>query len=207
MTSLIHPHLSLILSAVAGVLSHMLYFVRGEHHLYVTSYVGVTIAVFVAVFRFHLYVLPPQQAFTRTCCIAIVYIAALCISITVYRMFFHPLRHFPGPRSMRTSKFVHAFRSRRLDNHHQMGRLHQRYGDIVRTGPNELTLFSPEAYVALHGAQSKCTKSDWYDVLKPSHSFHSTRAKDIHGKRKRVWERAFSSKGRDPLKPSVTLSL
>ena len=195
MPLLADPRLSITLSVVGGVLSHWLYFIRGEHHLYVTSYIWVAAAAFVAAFEFHFFTLPPQQAFTKTCGIATTYVAALCISITVYRTFFHPLRHFPGPRSLRFSKFGHAFLSRKLDNHHQMDRLHRKYGDIVRTGPNELSLFSAEAYVALHGAQSHCTKSDWYDVLKPSQSFHSTRVKSIHGRRKLVWERAFSSKG------------
>ena len=195
MTQFADLSFSVGLSALAGVISHMVYFVRGEHHLYATSYIGIAAVSLITVFQLHLHTMPPQQAFIRTRAIAAVYVVALSISIIIYRMCFHPLRHFPGPRRMRISKIGHAFSSRRLDNHHQMDQLHQEYGDFVRTGPNELTISSPEAYHALHGPQSICTKAAWYDILKPSNSLHSTRIKAIHDNRRRVWEQAFSTKG------------
>ncbi|KAG8532538.1 uncharacterized protein KY384_002415 [Bacidia gigantensis] len=84
-----------------------------------------------------------------------------------------------------------------------MDRLQREYGDFVRTGPNELTIFKPEAYSVLHGSQSRCTKAAWYDVLKPNDSMHSTRIKAVHGERKRVWDRAFSTKAVAGYEPRI----
>ena len=189
------PYLGLC--ALAGLFSHLVYFIRGEHHLHSAFYGGLLAALFITItsLQVHLYSFPFQQAFINTSAIVAAYGAALFSSITIYRIFFHPLRHFPGPKAMGISKLAHILRSRRLDNQHQMDQLQRAYGDFVRTGPNELTIFCPEAYLTLHGPQSKCTKAAWYDVLKPSNSLHSTRVKANHGKQKRVWDRAFSTKG------------
>ena len=185
------------LYALAGILSHLTIFIRGEHHLHAASYLGILISVFTSIsyLQVNLHSLPILQSIIDTSTLAAAYSIAMCSSILIYRIFFHPLRHFPGPMTMRMSKVGHIFRSRMLDNHHQMDKLYKKYGDIVRTGPNELTIFKPEAYAALHGQQSKCTKAAWYDVLKPNESMHSTRVKANHGRQKRMWERAFSSKG------------
>lgn len=186
-----------LVSSLTALLSHWFYFVRGEHHTYAMSYFIILIVVVLAMIssQHYFWLLPFRQACSNAGSIVAAYAATLSCSIVTYRLYFHPLRHFQGPRSMRISKLGHAFRSRKLDNHHQIDRLYESFGDFVRTGPNELTIFRPEAYAALHGAQSKCTKSDRYDVLKPSHSMHSTRTKADHGKRKRVWDHAFSVKG------------
>ena len=188
---------SLGLCAFAGILSHLGFFIRAEHHLRGTVYARLACAVFITILslQVHIYSLPFKQAFIDTSAIAAAYTIALVTSIIVYRIFFHPLRHFPGPTAMAVFKLAHAFRSRKLDNHIQMDQLQRTYGDFVRTGPNEITIFRPEAYMALHGPQSKCTKAAWYDVLKPNNSFHSTRVKSMHGKQKRVWDHAFSTKG------------
>lgn len=85
-----------------------------------------------------------------------------------------------------------------------MDRLRRDYGDFVRTGSNELTVFKPEAYTALHGSQSKCTKAAWYDVLKPNNSMHSTRVKSAHALQKKAWDVAFGAKGKTNFPLSLT---
>jgi hypothetical protein len=55
-------------------------------------------------------------------------------SMIIYRLFFHPLRHFPGPVLARVSKFWHVFRLSGLQNQLLLEDLHQKYGDIVRVG-------------------------------------------------------------------------
>ena len=187
----------LALPALAGLISHLAYFIRGEHHQHTHFYVFLFNAVTIGIssLQIHLYSCPLRLAIVNTVWIMATYVIALFSSIIIYRVFLHPLRRFPGPRLLSLSKFGHAFMSRKLDNHRQMDKLHRQYGDFVRTGPNEITIFTPEAYAALHGPQSKCTKSDWYDVLKPNNSLHSSRVKAFHGKQKRIWDRAFSPKG------------
>lgn len=66
-----------------------------------------------------------------------------------------------------------------------------------RVGPNELSIVKPGAVKALMGQGSKCTKSPWYDVVGLPHTTtHLERDRVRHGKRRKVWDRAFSAKGR-----------
>lgn len=59
----------------------------------------------------------------------------LVISIGVYRLLFHRLRRFPGPWGARLSRF-YAVRlaSKGLQYHLELQKLHEQYGDFVRTG-------------------------------------------------------------------------
>jgi tryprostatin B 6-hydroxylase len=61
------------------------------------------------------------------------YFAALVTSILLYRVFFHPLRKFPGPFSYRFSKLVQvASIAKDSNNYLQAEELRKQYGDIVR---------------------------------------------------------------------------
>lgn len=65
------------------------------------------------------------------------YILGLFISIFVYRISgFHRLTAagFPGPFGARVSKLWHVWACRYSKNHELLDRLHQEYGDFVRTG-------------------------------------------------------------------------
>lgn len=66
----------------------------------------------------------------------------------------------------------------------------------VASGPNELTIFRPEAVKALDGIGTKCSKAPWYDIMQPRVSVATTRDKVLHSQRRRVWEKAFSSSGK-----------
>ncbi|KAI4595497.1 hypothetical protein KJ359_006843 [Pestalotiopsis sp. 9143b] len=69
-----------------------------------------------------------------------------------------------------------------------------KFGDFVRTGPAEITVFDPQIYGILDGPRSVCVKSEWYDLLHPFLSLVSSRDKDIHAARRREWVRCFTSK-------------
>lgn len=50
---------------------------------------------------------------------------------------------------------------------------------------------------ALIGTGSKCTKSPWYDVVGLPHTTtHLERDRVRHDKRRKVWDRGFSAKGK-----------
>ncbi|RFU29400.1 hypothetical protein B7463_g6939, partial [Scytalidium lignicola] len=72
--------------------------------------------------------------------------------------------------------------------------LNEEYGDFVRTGPSEITIYLPEAIPVIYGPSSKCTKAPRYDVSWPTVSMHASRDKTLHDKRRRIWDRAFSTK-------------
>ncbi|KAJ6005682.1 hypothetical protein N7451_003626 [Penicillium sp. IBT 35674x] len=82
------------------------------------------------------------KAFDMTVLIAILkaslagasFLAALGISMVVYRFLFHRVRHFPGPLWAKISRFPVIFDVQKsgFKYHQELKRLHRRYGDFVR---------------------------------------------------------------------------
>ncbi|KAM0328787.1 hypothetical protein ACHAQA_005201 [Verticillium albo-atrum] len=70
---------------------------------------------------------------------------------TTYNIFFHPLRHYPGPLLQRASKipwYLHYIGGTAA--HHTQS-LHERYGPVVRIGPHHLSFTDPQAYKDIYG--------------------------------------------------------
>jgi hypothetical protein len=62
-------------------------------------------------------------------------------------------------------------------------------------GPNEVTVFHPDALAKLDGPGNHNTKSAWYDFLMPDMGVTTIRNKAFHDQRRRVWTQALSAKG------------
>lgn len=122
--------------AAAGVASHLLYFIRGDHNTYAHRWVtrGLTgVGVLAgAVFHFTRYKAAPTVVMTGLFTSS--YFTALFTSIGLYRVLFHPLRKFPGPSWAPISNLFHTYAIRNSDNYFFIQKLHQQYGPIVRTG-------------------------------------------------------------------------
>ncbi|PVI04480.1 cytochrome P450 [Periconia macrospinosa] len=120
---------------------------------------------------------------------------SLFSSIGVYRVFFHKLRSFPGPYLARVSKLWHVWKcvKSRSRNHLILDDLYKQYGDFVRTGPREITVFHPDILYAIDGPGTKCSKTDWYDILLPEIAINTARDKSEHDHRRKIWNRAFTT--------------
>lgn len=189
-----------LLAAAAGVVCHVGYFIHGEHHMKSPRILGMFIIgplIFFACVRFQTSFSFAEATIT-TLVVSSSYFAALTASILTYRVLFHPLRHFPGPFSARLTKLTHVSRLLpRSDNFAQAHQLHEKYGDVVRVGPNELTIINPDAIAAIHSSSSKCIKSAWYDAIGGRNpSLQLTRDRPTHDKRRKIWDQAFSMKGK-----------
>ncbi|KAG8529675.1 uncharacterized protein KY384_005156 [Bacidia gigantensis] len=193
------------LCALAGITSHLGYFIKGEHHMQTPRLVTYSILSFIAVttFQVMLYKFAMRDALGNTSLMAIAYLSALLSSVLIYRQYFHPLRHFHGPKLMGLTKLEHVFRSRKFDNYRQLDEIHSTYGDFVRTGPNELTIFRAAALPILLGSRSRCIKAPWYDFSTPNVSLVTTRDRSFHDHKRRVWDHAFSMKALDQYEPRV----
>lgn len=56
-------------------------------------------------------------------------------SMVLYRLFFHPLRRFPGPVGSRISRLHASFLTlKTAQMHYVIQDMHRQYGDVVRTG-------------------------------------------------------------------------
>jgi hypothetical protein len=82
---------------------------------------------------------PASQVAVAISVVDSVFLAALGLSITFYRLLFHPLRKYPGPVLARLTKIWFAFVCRDGKVFRVIQALHKQYGDVVRIG----TYFCP----------------------------------------------------------------
>ncbi|KAK2734555.1 hypothetical protein FQN55_002597 [Onygenales sp. PD_40] len=185
---------SCILAAVAGITTHLGFFIHGEHHRYghkiVKAYIYLFFSLGAAILYFTHYAV--AKTIINTLLISASYLAGLYGSISAYRVLFHPLRQFPGPFLCRLSNIYHSSLLKKSDNYLVMHKLHEKYGPICRTGPGNLSVNVPEAVQAFLGSDSKCSKTPWYEQSLPLVNLHTMRDKKVHEKRRKVFSKAFS---------------
>lgn len=203
-----------ILATALGLASHWTYFIHGEHHMQAPVYGSLFLASMPTLYLLELQENGPSHALRTGLQLIAVYILALFTSMTVYRLFFHRLRHFNGPLGARISKIWHTWYVRHSRNHLVLDRLYREYGTFVRTGasmcrvqaiwylltmlrlgPEELTVFDPETLWAMNAPASAFRRPDWYDLPLPLKSLANVRDVAIHDQRRRIWDQAFSLKG------------
>jgi hypothetical protein len=141
----------------------------------------------------------------------------LLASITLYRLAFHRCRKFPGPTAAKISKFYAArLSAKNVQYYKELEKMHEQYGDFVRTGerlrtknsigvdvdsnkgPREISVLRKSAVPILYGPNSECSKSTWYGQTgndPKKCSIHMTRDFNDHRLRRRAWDRGFSIKG------------
>lgn len=202
-------------AALVGLASHVFYFKQGEHHLNapILFYCFLGCPFVVLVLEEVFADVSMSEAANLTSGLVASFFAALFESIVLYRTLFHPLRTFSGPFGAKISKIWHVYHIRNSQNHLFLDKLHRRYGTFVRTGmhrptakkmlsnvslllgPEEVTVFAPEAIPAVDGPGNTCVKSPWYDLLYPMNSILVVRDKQAHDMRRQVWEQAFTLPG------------
>ncbi|KAE8357309.1 cytochrome P450 [Aspergillus caelatus] len=193
-------------SAIAlGLVSHWGFFVHGELDLGAANIarfhlLGTSLLIFAKV---RLESVPIQDALRGTVTLLSLYAGTLFFSILVFRLFWSPLNHIQGPLSLRLTKLTHVWKQARFRNCEVLHELHKQYGDIVRTGPNEVTLFGTEAYYKVHGKDSECGRAAYYDLLHPMVSLDTTRDPAVHAYRRKIWDQAFSMRALERLEPLV----
>ncbi|KAL8997115.1 MAG: hypothetical protein Q9169_003551 [Polycauliona sp. 2 TL-2023] len=212
-----------LISATAGALSHIVYFNRGEHHLYGTTYLLVYSVVWtVGAIALNQRGASVHEATARVTAWMFSYFVGLYSSLIIYRSMFHPLNKFPGPFGARLSKFWLSAHVKDRTAFRTIHRLHEEYGDFVRVGPSDLSIAHPSATNAIYGPASKTSKATWYDLTLPMGplrkaalledcdlhstginvadfditlvSLQTTRSRADHDQRRRLWSAAFSDK-------------
>ncbi|KAJ5715972.1 cytochrome P450 [Penicillium malachiteum] len=185
------------LAILSGVLAHWCIFIHGEWHLrlksLVLSHITILGVLYAAKAVSAEYYVIPEKDLLRPALLMILYLASLFSSIVVYRLFFHRLRQFPGPKLAAGSKLWHVWKCRSSRGHHVLQDWHEKYGTFVRTGPAEITVFHPAVYEAMDGHGNNNTRSDWYDLLYPRVSSIFTRDRALHNVRRKLWNNALSS--------------
>ncbi|KAM5535858.1 hypothetical protein V8D89_010476 [Ganoderma adspersum] len=130
----------------------------------------------------------------------------LLCSIGFYRLSpWHPLARYPGPLPLKLSKLPMAWISRGGRRHIYTQELHRRYGDIVRVGPNEVSISNPAAIQPFMGT-SGLHKGPQWEARTATQSVHPliaiTDPKE-HLRRRKPWNRALNVASLKDLEPLV----
>ena len=184
------------IAAAVGVVAHLFFFKRGEHHLHGLRYIQLlVITAVIGVLSIRGQGEPSwQKAIYQVSTIGSCFLGGLYTSLIVYRAFFHPLNNFPGPYGARLSNFWLSAQLKDGRAYRKVAELHAEYGDFVRVGSSDLSITHPKAVSAIYGLGSRCTKAAWYDLNKPMVSLQTLRVKTLHDQRRRQWSSAFSDK-------------
>ncbi|KAL8787404.1 MAG: hypothetical protein Q9195_007779 [Heterodermia aff. obscurata] len=178
---------------VLGVATHRFYLSNGEHHLHGLLYLQILISIVsTTILTLIFFGLSLDHAINKTSTPTLLYLCGLTSSLFLSRTLLSPLSAFPGPFLAKISALHFSLSLRASNAHDKLLKLHRRYGDFVRIGSSDLSITHPAAIDAIYGRGSPCTKAAWYDLTHPMTSLQTTRSRDTHDKRRRLWSAAFS---------------
>ncbi|KAM3509232.1 hypothetical protein MY11210_006415 [Beauveria gryllotalpidicola] len=120
----------------------------------------------------------------------LVYISLL----VVYRIWFHPLSKYPGPKLQAAWYLPHLYHNYLVGNGHlRTTRLHRKYGPIVRIGPNHLAVDGSIGWRDIYGHKTGKQEFDKFFTPFPnSESSLIIAPKDTHRRIRRQLAHAFS---------------
>ncbi|KAI1380476.1 benzoate 4-monooxygenase cytochrome P450 [Hypoxylon crocopeplum] len=112
----------------------------------------------------------------------------------------HPLYRFPGPFSASISNALHSWTFMAGRQPYDVLKLHEMYGPVVRTSPNELSFNSAQSWRDIYGFRPNhktFVKSPFYDggsFADVAHSIVSERDPTNHGIMRKYLSHAFSDR-------------
>jgi cytochrome P450 family 628 len=195
-----------IYSALLGVIAHQLYFRRGEHTWLAPYYALILLLAPLTLYLIHRLGFKDEasQSLVYASTIYTSFLTGLFSSLAIYRLYFHPLRRYPGPPGARLSQLWFVWQMKeKVDSAWFLQRLHQQYGEYVRIGPNMLSISDPDMINSIHGPGAKFEKGEWYDQS-PYPNLQQLRDKAVHDRRRRLrYDPAFTAKALRDYEPRV----
>ncbi|KAF2112117.1 cytochrome P450 [Lophiotrema nucula] len=93
-------------------------------------------------------------------------IAALIAYVVHIFQLWYRLSHIPGPSSASLSKFWIVYHSLKGTQPQAIKEANDKYGSLVRIGPNELVTDDPEVLRKMMAVRSPYTRGPWYDAMR-----------------------------------------
>ncbi|KAJ5575191.1 benzoate 4-monooxygenase cytochrome P450 [Penicillium hetheringtonii] len=125
-------------------------------------------------------------------------IVAYLIARTIYRLFFHPLSGFPGPKFAAISFLPEFYYDviRRGMYIWEVERMHEEYGPIVRINPRELHVKDPFYFDEIYAGRGRVRDKDpaWTVALLTPNAMASTNGHDQHRVRRNILNNFFSKR-------------
>ncbi|EKM53670.1 uncharacterized protein PHACADRAFT_211341 [Phanerochaete carnosa HHB-10118-sp] len=135
-----------------------------------------------------------------------IFYATLVSSVFLYRVTpFHPLARYPGPFLAKITRWYWTLIAVKGYQHIELKRLHEIHGDIVRIGPNELSFRDVSMVQHIMGAHGmpKGPMWDGRAFKPPVLPLVGLREVAEHSRRRRPWNRAFSTAALKEYEPVI----
>ena len=119
------------------------------------------------------------------------------VAQAVYNLFFHPLRDIPGPKLAAATESYKNWYMITGQLVYQELKYFQKYGPMVRDGPNSVLFADPQAWKDIYGHRLGGRPATLKTVsIKPAHEGHEMLefipSEEEHGRRRRLYMHAFS---------------
>ncbi|KAK4227386.1 putative cytochrome P450 [Podospora fimiseda] len=120
------------------------------------------------------------------------------VAIVIYRLYFHPLSSFPGPKLAAATSLYQLYYEVFAPEttpwpEYQRSVLHSKYGPTVRVRPDALHIADPEAYRKIHRSGAKFTKAKYfYKSFSTEYSLFGTMDLEFHRKRRNIISPLFA---------------
>ncbi|TVY36452.1 Pisatin demethylase [Lachnellula occidentalis] len=126
------------------------------------------------------------------------------------RVRFRPgIRKIPGPRLAAYTRWWNVKNAASGDAHQSFRRLHEKYGKVVRVGPNHVAISDPAMIPVIYGTNNKFLKTRFYDLFvtpyegNMMHSMFSTTEVSQHRTLRRSVANTFSLSSMKQFEPQV----
>ena len=122
---------------------------------------------------------------------SLAYLALSWFITSIYNLYFHPLRHFPGPKLWLLFPITRQIDSVLGRREHKNLAYHETYGPVVRASPDMLTFTSADAWRDIYGPRGAAELPKFFGRAGPSTSIIDARDPQTHGRFRRAMLPAF----------------
>ncbi|KAF2730233.1 putative cytochrome P450 [Polyplosphaeria fusca] len=130
------------------------------------------------------------------------------VAITLYRLYFHPLAKFPGPKLAAITQYYEIYYDLVKTGQFifEIERMHDVYGPIVRINPDELHVKDSDYYDEIYasGNRKRDKAETWVIMAGAPRSAFSTPEHDIHRMRRTALNPFFAKRSVVRLEPRIT---
>ncbi|OCK80089.1 benzoate 4-monooxygenase cytochrome P450 [Lepidopterella palustris CBS 459.81] len=134
-------------------------------------------------------------------------VAVYFVSVSIYRVTLHPLAKYPGPFLYKLSNWPIIFQCIGGKRHIYHLLDHEKYGSVVRIGPNTLSYNTETALNTIYGSnKTNVRKSEWYRTVDAGSGAFSTATeidKKKHAVRRRFIAHCFSANALNSAEPFI----
>ncbi|KAI1366094.1 isotrichodermin C-15 hydroxylase [Xylaria arbuscula] len=133
------------------------------------------------------------------------------IAAVIYNIYFHPLRKFPGPLIQRASPLPWCYQHATGVQFMETQKLHDRYGPVVRIGPNHLSFVDTKAWKDIYGHRvggsaqtSEMSKAkEWVHAIRSAPTSIINADREEHSRFRRALSHGFSDAAMREQEPEI----